>query len=176
MKVALGAVLRGLRVAQSKRQPEIADPVGYDAGNLSRVERGKQNIAPDVLEGVCQQLGVQVSEVYRLAERVADGEQVDFRAYLLHREIEGRGQGKPASEGPRVASSPGEAQYLRSSPAARQLVDQLLQLASSGKLPDAACTALTALLEALVGGNGPGRQGAYNELIKKAHNAGRDSP
>src|SRR5699024_9551646 len=32
-----------------------------------------------------QQIGVRVSEVYRLAERVAAGEQVDFADYLRHR-------------------------------------------------------------------------------------------
>lgn len=65
---------------------------------------------------------------------------------------------EPSSAAP-VSTSIGGAQYLQSSPAAQQLVDQLLRLASSGQLPDAACAALTDLLDALLTERGSGHQG-----------------
>lgn len=86
MKTALGRALRGLREAQKKTLSDVADPHDYDAGNLSRVERGMQNIAPELLDRIAGTLGVTVSDIYQLAEQITRGQQPDYARLLSLRD------------------------------------------------------------------------------------------
>ncbi|RFA24423.1 hypothetical protein CAI21_21610 [Alkalilimnicola ehrlichii] len=78
MREALGKALRGFRSNRKMTLSAVADPVGYDAGNLSRVERGTQGIASDVLVGIADALDVSLARIYEAAELIYKGETVDF--------------------------------------------------------------------------------------------------
>lgn len=64
----IGAALRQLRKSQRLTLEEIAIRAEFDAGNLSRVERGLQGVADETLYGIATALGVRVSDIYALAE------------------------------------------------------------------------------------------------------------
>jgi SOS-response transcriptional repressor LexA len=65
----LGDTIRQIRKSQSKTLAEIADQVeGYDAGNLSRFERGEQDISPSKLESIARALGLTVADIYNSAQ------------------------------------------------------------------------------------------------------------
>lgn len=65
----IGEVIKALRKERKLTLSDVADQIpGYDAGNLSRVERNKQNITNEKLESVCKVLNVKTSDVYLLIE------------------------------------------------------------------------------------------------------------
>ncbi len=65
----LGNIIKQIRKSQKKTLAQVADEVkDYDAGNLSRFENGKQDIANDKLEMIASSLGMKMSELYALAE------------------------------------------------------------------------------------------------------------
>jgi|SRR5450830_1046382 len=65
----IGQVLRKIRKERKASLEEIALVAGTDAANLSRVERGKQRLTPDMLENVAKALDVPVSSLYLIAEQ-----------------------------------------------------------------------------------------------------------
>lgn len=65
----IGQVLRKIRKERKASLEEIALVAGTDAANLSRVERDKQRLTPDMLENVAKALGVPVSSLYLIAEQ-----------------------------------------------------------------------------------------------------------
>jgi transcriptional regulator with XRE-family HTH domain len=65
----IGQVLRKIRKERKASLEEIALVAGTDAANLSRVERDKQRLTPDMLENVAKALDVPVSSLYLIAEQ-----------------------------------------------------------------------------------------------------------
>lgn len=65
----IGQVLRKIRKERKASLEEIALAAGTDAANLSRVERDKQRLTPDMLENVAKALDVPVSSLYLIAEQ-----------------------------------------------------------------------------------------------------------
>lgn len=65
----IGQVLRKIRKERKASLEEIALVAGTDAANLSRVERDKQRLTPDMLENVANALDVPVSSLYLIAEQ-----------------------------------------------------------------------------------------------------------
>jgi amino-acid N-acetyltransferase len=66
--IHVGSAIRSLRLAQNLTLEQLADSFGSDAGNLSRVERGQQDITEADLRKVAARLGVKVSDLWLLAE------------------------------------------------------------------------------------------------------------
>jgi SOS-response transcriptional repressor LexA len=65
----IGEIVRRLRKEQGKKLAEVADMIeGYDAGNLSRFERGEQEISPLKLECLAKALGCTVAQMYAMAD------------------------------------------------------------------------------------------------------------
>lgn len=65
----LGKVIRAMRQERSKTPDDVAGVIdGFDAGSLSRFERGKQGIATDKLAAIADVLGVPLSSIYAHAE------------------------------------------------------------------------------------------------------------
>ncbi|RJQ49473.1 MAG: XRE family transcriptional regulator [Gammaproteobacteria bacterium] len=131
----LGATLRRLRLTRGLKLADMAYTVGMDPANLSRLERGKQGYSHALLETIAHVLGVRLSELFREAEREAGD----------HVREEGAGYAaslkRPAVQMAR--------RYHAASPAARALMDTLLELAAQDKLPDALCRSLAQLLQPL---------------------------
>lgn len=69
----VGWAIRQLREAQKKTLEDVANAIGTDAGNLSRVEIRGQQLPEPMLFAVAEQLGVSVSELYRIAESGDEG-------------------------------------------------------------------------------------------------------
>ncbi len=65
----LGEIVKELRKSKGFTLAELADNVeGYDAGNLSRFENNKQEIAPDKLKLIAAALNTTVGNIYNLSE------------------------------------------------------------------------------------------------------------
>lgn len=133
----LGATLRRLRLARGLKLADMAYTVGMDPANLSRLERGKQGYSHALLEMIAHVLGIRLSELFREAEREAGN----------HVREEGAGYAVPLK---RPADQMAR-RYHAASPAARALMDTLLELAAQNKLPDALCRSLAQLLQPLKG-------------------------
>jgi SOS-response transcriptional repressor LexA len=65
----IGEVIRQIRKDKGLTIAEVADLIpGYDAGNLSRFERGEQDIAKDKLNFLSKILNISISNIYKMAE------------------------------------------------------------------------------------------------------------
>lgn len=65
----LGFAVRSVRKSRNMTLAQLADQLeDYDAGNLSRFERGQQKISITKLERLAKALGVTVSYLYEIAE------------------------------------------------------------------------------------------------------------
>ncbi len=64
----IGAAIRSLRKAQDRTLEELAEKIDSDASNLSRMERGEQEITTEKLSRISHALNVPISGIYRLAE------------------------------------------------------------------------------------------------------------
>lgn len=64
----IGEVIRQIRKTRELTLEEVADKIGADTGNLSRVERGLQNHTPEMIEKLAAVFGVKVSTMYAIAE------------------------------------------------------------------------------------------------------------
>lgn len=58
----MDTVLRRLRVSTKKTLKEVADGVGTDPGNLSRIERGAQTASPMLAEKIVKFFGPPLTE------------------------------------------------------------------------------------------------------------------
>jgi len=65
----LGEIIKSIRTQKKLTLAEVADSIeGYDAGNLSRFENGKQDIASDKLEAIARILGYSMSDLYQMRD------------------------------------------------------------------------------------------------------------
>lgn len=64
----IGWAIRRVRKAQHRTLTEVATEIGSDAANLSRVERGEQEVTEGALWAIAEVLNVSVSDLWRLAE------------------------------------------------------------------------------------------------------------
>ena len=67
----IGKVIRQLRVAKGLTLEELAHLAEMDAGNLSRIERGKQRYSPATLEKIAAALGIPIYQLYQESQSVA---------------------------------------------------------------------------------------------------------
>lgn len=71
----LGTAIRDLRKERGhENQGKFALLVGIDAGNLSRIETGKQEATVNNLQKIADGLGVQVYEIVKRAEHIQEDE------------------------------------------------------------------------------------------------------
>jgi len=136
-RTQLGATLRRLRKARGLNLADVAYAAGTDPANISRVERGIQGHSDELLAALARALGVQLSELFREAEA---------QAGLEIRE-EGAGYSVLQDKSLRQLTR----RYAQAPPKARELVDTLVSLSASGKLPDEVCRSLLSLLSAISG-------------------------
>lgn len=59
-----GENIRRLRLARGMRLEDLAEKIGTDTGNLSRLERGKQGYNSETLSGIARALSVSVAELF----------------------------------------------------------------------------------------------------------------
>lgn len=64
----IGWAIRRVRKAQKRTLEDVANAIGSDAGNLSRMERGSQEVTTGTLRAIAGVLNVSVSDLWRLAE------------------------------------------------------------------------------------------------------------
>lgn len=64
----IGWAIRKVRKAQNKTLLGLATAVGSDPGNISRIETGKQDAPESLLRAIASELGVSMSELWRIAE------------------------------------------------------------------------------------------------------------
>lgn len=72
LRQRVGFALRKLREARRMTQGDVAMELGTEAGNISRMESGKQEITQDRLEQICQALSVKPLDVYVIADTARD--------------------------------------------------------------------------------------------------------
>jgi transcriptional regulator with XRE-family HTH domain len=70
-RTALGHVLRTVRVEQDRTLRSVCGK-HMSISHLSSVERGRQEISSEMLEQVCERLGVKVSMVVSQASQVLE--------------------------------------------------------------------------------------------------------
>lgn len=84
----IGQVIRVLRTERGATLESLAFEAGTDASNLSRIERGVQQLTEDGLKAIAGALGTSVAAMYALAEgKQLTGDEV---AGLLRPEDMGR--------------------------------------------------------------------------------------
>lgn len=131
-RAELGTAIRRLRVIRGLNLTDVADGAGTDAANISRVERGKQGYSHELLMAVAGVLGVRLSELFREAEGLAGYHVKEARAGY-------------AVAPPKSLRRLNE-WYMRTSPAARELMDALIARSTAGTLHDEVCQSLLTLL------------------------------
>ena len=65
LRQALGAVLRGRRIAQGRTLRDVAAAARVSLGYLSEVERGQKEASSELLAAICAALDVPLSVVLR---------------------------------------------------------------------------------------------------------------
>lgn len=68
-RMQVGKVIRCLRQEQGLTLEELALRIGSDAGNLSRIERGKQRYTPEMLQAIADALNTPISHLFMRAEQ-----------------------------------------------------------------------------------------------------------
>jgi transcriptional regulator with XRE-family HTH domain len=66
----LGAAIRQTRERLGLKLETVAFDAGFDAGNLSRIETGKQQASIPRLEKIARAMDVRVTDLYALVENV----------------------------------------------------------------------------------------------------------
>lgn len=69
----LGSAIKQLRNTQQLTLQALADAIDSDVGNLSRMERGMQEIKNATLEAIAKALGSTPSRIWQLAEQLTKG-------------------------------------------------------------------------------------------------------
>lgn len=85
----IGKIIRTLRQEQGLTLEELALRIGSDAGNLSRVERGKQRYTPEMLQAIAEALKTPVSYLFIRAEQKLAAYQAPGRK--AHEHLRGTG-------------------------------------------------------------------------------------
>ncbi len=65
----IGAAIRQVRETFKLKIEMVAADAGFDAGNLSRIETGRQNPSIPRLEAIARAMDVTVADLYALVER-----------------------------------------------------------------------------------------------------------
>lgn len=65
----IGAAIRQVRETFRLKIEMVAADAGFDAGNLSRIETGRQNPSVPRLEAIARAMDVTVADLYSLVER-----------------------------------------------------------------------------------------------------------
>lgn len=85
-RMDIGGAIRRIRLRKGMKQKDLAAALNeYDAGNLSKIERGEQGVSSAFLEKLPAALGVPLSEIFREAEQegsVASRDQIEHRKPL----------------------------------------------------------------------------------------------
>ena len=68
----VGKAIVQLRKARGISQETFAFEAGIDRRYMSDIENGKRNISLDILERVCQQLGIKISEFFGVVEKIEE--------------------------------------------------------------------------------------------------------
>lgn len=68
IKTALGRAIGEIRGERKMSQEQLAERAGVGQSTLSKIERGKQDIASEALGAIAAALGVKVSEIWARAE------------------------------------------------------------------------------------------------------------
>lgn len=68
----VGKIIRKLRKAKDMTILELANQVGSDVGNISRLERGEQGYSQAILERIASALGVAVADLFTPDQNVED--------------------------------------------------------------------------------------------------------
>ena len=66
----LGRTISRLRKEKGYSQEAFANEAGIDRRYMSDIENGKRNISVDILERVCNKLGIKISEFFIELEKV----------------------------------------------------------------------------------------------------------
>ena len=64
LQVDLGRTISRLRKEKGYSQEAFANEAGIDRRYMSDIENGKRNISIDILDRVCNKLGVKISEFF----------------------------------------------------------------------------------------------------------------
>lgn len=57
------APLKTVRIRRGHTLDQVAQAVGTDSGNLSRIENGKQKASPDLAERLAKHFGGEITEI-----------------------------------------------------------------------------------------------------------------
>ena len=66
----LGKAIVLLRKDKGLSQESFAYDAGIDRRYMSDIENGKRNISLDIIERISQKLGLKISELFAIAERI----------------------------------------------------------------------------------------------------------
>ena len=69
LQVDLGRTISRLRKEKGYSQEAFANEAGIDRRYMSDIENGKRNISIDILERVCNKLGIKISEFFIEVEK-----------------------------------------------------------------------------------------------------------
>lgn len=62
--MSVGSTIRKIRKSKNMTILELANHIGSDVGNISRLERGVQGYSQDILEKIAHALGVKISDLF----------------------------------------------------------------------------------------------------------------
>ena len=69
LQVDLGRTISRLRKEKGYSQETFANEAGIDRRYMSDIENGKRNISIDILDRVCNKLGIKISEFFVEVEK-----------------------------------------------------------------------------------------------------------
>ena len=69
LQVDLGRTISRLRKEKGYSQEAFANEAGIDRRYMSDIENGKRNISIDILDRVCNKLGIKISEFFVEVEK-----------------------------------------------------------------------------------------------------------
>ncbi len=73
----IGAAIKQLRLEKKLPQEELAERANTSKPNISNLERNAQGFSPVILTSLGKALGVKVSEIFQLAEEMAESAETD---------------------------------------------------------------------------------------------------
>lgn len=60
LRERIGASIREARKMRGMSQEELADACGINRANISKIETGKYNSTLDIIEKICEKLGINI--------------------------------------------------------------------------------------------------------------------
>lgn len=83
LRELLGESLRELRIADARTLREVSARARVSLGYLSEVERGQKEASSELLNSICEALGVQLEDVLRLSLDKIEGPTASVAEYPL---------------------------------------------------------------------------------------------